>query len=111
MECSYHLQRGMEEMGFEMYVTDAQHRMSTVNTVKIPEGIDWKKVSEYSMKKYLFEISGGLGPTAEQVFRVGLMGENATMARVNQYLMIFREAVSATSDFQFKNPIVLAPKM
>ena len=110
MECSYHLQKGLEEMGFEMFVPEPQNRMSTVNTVKVPEGVDWKAVGDYAMKKYLMEISGGLGPTAGQVFRVGLMGENATMEKVNRYLMVFREAIAATSEFQFKNNAP-APKM
>ena len=102
-DCSAELQRGLERMGLEMFVPVAQHRMSTVNTVRVPEGVDWKKVSKYAMDKYLLEISGGLGPTAEQVFRVGLMGENATVEKVQNYLMVFREALTATSDFQAKD--------
>lgn len=101
-ECSVELQRGLERMGLAMYVPVVEHRMSTVNTVKVPAGVDWKKVAKYAMDKYLMEISGGLGPTAEQVFRVGLMGENATLEKVNRYLMVFREALAATSSFQFK---------
>ena len=89
-DCSAELQRGLERMGLEMFVPVAQHRMSTVNTVRVPEGVDWKKVSKYAMDKYLLEISGGLGPTAEQVFRVGLMGENATVEKVQNYLSVFR---------------------
>lgn len=90
-------------MGLEMFVPEKEHRMSTVNTVKVPRGVDWKKVSKYAMDKYLLEISGGLGPTAEQVFRVGLMGENARPEKVQFYLMVFREALAATSDFEFRD--------
>lgn len=90
-------------MGLEMFVPVPEDRMSTVNAVKVPKGVDWKKVAKYAMDTYLMEISGGLGPTAEQVFRVGLMGENATTEKVDKYLMVFREALAATSDFQFKD--------
>lgn len=90
-------------MGLEMFVPEVKNRMSTVNTVKVPPGVDWKKVSKYAMDKYLMEVSGGLGPTAEQVFRVGLMGDNARLEKVQNYLAVFREALAATSDFQFKD--------
>lgn len=42
------------------------------------------------------EISGGLGPTVEQVFRIGLMGENATYERVDLVLNILHEAIQST---------------
>lgn len=89
-------------MGLEMFVPNVEHRLPTVNTVRVPQGVDWKKVSKYAMDKYLLEISGGLGPTAEQVFRVGLMGENATLEKVARYLTVFQEALVATSDFQVR---------
>lgn len=38
------------------------------------------------------EIGGGLGPTADKVFRIGLMGENATVERVDLVLNILNEA-------------------
>lgn len=90
-------------MGLEMLVPDSQNRMSTVNTVKIPSGVDFTKVAKYAMDKYSMEISNGLGPTAGQAFRVGVMGENAKMEMVQKYLMVFREAMAATSNFQFKD--------
>lgn len=102
-ECSGELQRGIGAIGLEMFVPEPANRMSTVNTVKVPRGVDWKKVATYAMDKYLLEISGGLGPTAEQVFRVGLMGENAQLDKVQHYLMVFREALAATWHFQFKD--------
>lgn len=53
--------------------------------------------------RYLVEISGGLGPTAGQVFRIGLMGQNATTERVDRVLQVFQEAVAAVKpDFQVK---------
>lgn len=55
-ECSSELQRGMEAMGLEMFVPELKNRMTTVNTVKVPPGVDWKKVSKYAMDKYLLEV-------------------------------------------------------
>lgn len=39
------------------------------------------------------EIGGGLGPTAGKVFRIGLMGENATVERAELMLNILNEAL------------------
>lgn len=49
----------------------------------------------HSLSRYSVEISGGLGPTAEHVFRIGLMGENATVERVDMVLSILNEAIES----------------
>ncbi|XP_034657607.1 LOW QUALITY PROTEIN: serine--pyruvate aminotransferase, mitochondrial-like [Drosophila subobscura] len=94
-ECSRRLQLGIEELGLEMFVQREDERLPTVNTIKVPFGVDWKKVAEYAMRKYSVEISGGLGPTVEHVFRIGLMGENATVERVDMVLSILHEAIQS----------------
>lgn len=48
---------------------------------------------------YYLEMSGGLGPTANKVFRIGLMGENATKENVDFVLKVFKEAL----DYAKKN--------
>ncbi|XP_058455490.1 alanine--glyoxylate aminotransferase [Malaya genurostris] len=93
-DCANRLYRGLEAAGFELYV-ERKDRLATVTTIKVPPGIDWTKVSQHAMKNYLVEISGGLGPTAGQVFRIGLMGLNATTERVDRVLQVFKESVQA----------------
>lgn len=46
---------------------------------------------------YKVEISGGLGPSAGQVWRVGLMGYNCTPENVDLVLKIMKEALSQQS--------------
>ncbi|XP_030380957.1 serine--pyruvate aminotransferase, mitochondrial [Scaptodrosophila lebanonensis] len=94
-ECSTRLQLGIEELGLEMFVAHESERLSTVNAIKVPFGVDWRKVAEYAMRKYNLEISGGLGPTVEHVFRIGLMGENATVEKVDMVLSILHEAIQS----------------
>lgn len=96
-ECSYRLQKGIENMGMEMFVPEPNQRMSSINAIKIPNGVDWRRVSQYAMNKYFLEIAGGLGPTVDQVFRIGLLGENATEEKVDLVLTILREAIQNTS--------------
>ena len=49
--CADHLQTGLRELGLEMFVPDPKARLPTVNTIKIPQGVDGPAVSAYCMKK------------------------------------------------------------
>ena len=60
------------------------HRLPTVNTIKVPEGIDFMAVCGHAMKNHLVEISGGLGPSAGKVWRIGVMGNNANTEVVSK---------------------------
>jgi alanine-glyoxylate transaminase / serine-glyoxylate transaminase / serine-pyruvate transaminase len=53
-----------------------------VHGVQVPDGVDWAKVIANAMDKYSLEIAGGLGPTVGKIWRVGVMGYNATEANV-----------------------------
>lgn len=50
-ECSARLQLGIEELGLEMFVQHEADRLPTVNTIKVPFGVDWRKVADYAMRK------------------------------------------------------------
>ncbi|XP_043484572.1 alanine--glyoxylate aminotransferase [Leptopilina heterotoma] len=84
-----HLHNGLKARGFEFYVTNPKERLKTITAVKIPLGIDGKVVTSYAMERHSVEISGGLGPTAGKIFRIGLMGINATINQVDLVLRVF----------------------
>ena len=46
-------------------------------------------------ERFNLEISGGLGPTAGKVFRVGLLGFNANDANVSLVVEAFRSGLKA----------------
>ncbi|KAK7070695.1 hypothetical protein SK128_028574 [Halocaridina rubra] len=92
-ECAQMLHRGIKDIGLQMFIEDPSKRAPTVNTIKVPEGLDWMKVVKYFMSKYMVEISGGLGPSAGKVWRVGLMGYNCTPENVDLVLKIMKEAL------------------
>lgn len=104
-ECSLRFQRGIEALGLEMFITNPENRLPTVNSVKMPPGVDAAKISEYAVKNHLIEIAGGLGPTAGQIIRIGFMGENAKNDKVDLVLKVIREAIEATSNYQLKSKI------
>jgi alanine-glyoxylate transaminase/serine-glyoxylate transaminase/serine-pyruvate transaminase len=87
------LWEGLRKMGLEPFVEDPKDRLCTVNTIKVPNGVDWAAVCKNAMDKYEVEISGGLGPTAGKVWRIGLMGYNATPATVELVLAAFHDGL------------------
>ena len=82
-----------------MFVPDSKARLLTVNTIKISQGVDLPAVSAYCMKNNLFMISGGLGPSAGKVWRIGVMGNKANIKTVSKDLDAFKEALKAQRKF------------
>ncbi|CAI5521402.1 unnamed protein product [Closterium sp. Naga37s-1] len=58
---------GLQELGLDLFVEDHDSRLPTVTTVKVPEGVEWTKVTGHLMSKFNLEIAGGLGPTVGKV--------------------------------------------
>lgn len=104
-DCSLKLKAGLISLGLELLVTDEKYRLPTVTSIKVPANVEWRSVCEYAMKNHLFEISGGLGPTAGTIFRVGLMGTNATEQKVDLLLEMLKEALTQTSSFFDKSKL------
>lgn len=53
-----YLQTGLNRMGLEMYVQNAEYRMPTITAIKVPKGADWKAIIDYAANKYAFQIEG-----------------------------------------------------
>lgn len=85
---------GVEAMGLTMHVAEGQ-RLWTLNTPRVPEGIEDLKVRQRMLAKDSIEILGGFGPLAGKVFRIGVMGVLSTEADVIALLKSFEEALSA----------------
>jgi alanine-glyoxylate transaminase/serine-glyoxylate transaminase/serine-pyruvate transaminase len=72
---------GIEAMGLEMLVAEG-HRLWTLNAPRVPAGVDDAKVRQYLLEERNMEISGGFGPLAGKIFRIGLMGYGSTAENV-----------------------------
>jgi alanine-glyoxylate transaminase/serine-glyoxylate transaminase/serine-pyruvate transaminase len=83
---------GLEAMGLEMLVAE-KDRLWTLNTPKLPGGVDDVRVRKYLISKYGIEIAGGFGPLAGKVFRIGLMGPLSTEENTLMFLDAFEEAM------------------
>ncbi|KFM28006.1 Serine-pyruvate aminotransferase, mitochondrial [Auxenochlorella protothecoides] len=86
---------GLTELGLEHFVPAPEDRLVTVNTIKVPEGVDWAALCKFAMERYAVEIAGGLGPTAGKIWRVGIMGYNAKPANIELVLAAFRDGLAA----------------
>jgi len=66
----------LEKIGLECHVSK-DYRLPSLTTVKVPEGVDSKKLTKLLLEKYQMEIGNGLGDLAGKVWRIGLMGYNS----------------------------------
>jgi alanine-glyoxylate transaminase/serine-glyoxylate transaminase/serine-pyruvate transaminase len=83
---------GLEAMGMEMLV-DPALRLWTLNTVRIPDGVDDAAVRGRLLNDFSIEIGGGLGPLRGEIWRIGLMGSGSTQAHVLMLLGALEQAL------------------
>ena len=63
--------------GLNMFVPEGR-RITNLNTVVVPEGVDELKTRKRLIAEQGIEIAGGFGPLAGKIFRIGVMGPLAT---------------------------------
>jgi alanine-glyoxylate transaminase/serine-glyoxylate transaminase/serine-pyruvate transaminase len=86
------LVRGIEALGLKMLV-DEPYRLWSLNTVRIPEGVDDAKVRKTLLEEFNLEIGGGLGVLKGKIWRVGLMGYSSTEANVLYFLTVLEQTL------------------
>ena len=86
---------GLTELGLKPFPASPEDALATVNTIVVPEGVDWAALCAHALKEYHLEIAGGLGPTAGKVWRVGVMGRNACPECVDLVVAAFRSGLAA----------------
>ena len=84
---------GLAGMGLECHVAP-EHRLTSLTTVRVPEGVDAKAVGARLLDGYDIEIAGGLGELAGRVWRVGLMGHNSRPENVQALLGALQEVLA-----------------
>ena len=80
-----HLQTEIEARGLTL-LADAEHRLAPLTAVRVPEGVDGKAVQGQLLRDHGIEIGGGLGPDAPSMWRIGLMGRNASVDAADRVL-------------------------
>jgi alanine-glyoxylate transaminase/serine-glyoxylate transaminase/serine-pyruvate transaminase len=81
---------GLAELDLTPFVP-LDHRLPTLTTVRVPEGVDEANVRLRLRDAYAIEIGAGLGPLKGQVWRIGLMGFSSRRENVTLLLGALRE--------------------
>jgi alanine-glyoxylate transaminase/serine-glyoxylate transaminase/serine-pyruvate transaminase len=93
-EAAAHLQGSLEARGLEV-LADPAHRLAPLTAVRVPEGVDGKAVQGRLLAEHGIEIGGGLGPDAPSMWRIGLMGRNASVETADRVLRALDAALAA----------------
>jgi len=92
--CHKSFVKGIEALDLHLHVPEG-HRIATLNTVCVPQGVDEAKVRRRLLDGPGIEIAGGFGPLAGKIFRIGVMGPLATEDNVQFFLQEFTKALNA----------------
>ena len=84
-EAAAHLQDSLESRGLEL-LAEREHRLAPLTAVRVPEGVDGKALQGRMLRDHGIEIGGGLGPDAPAMWRIGLMGQNASVETADRVL-------------------------
>jgi alanine-glyoxylate transaminase/serine-glyoxylate transaminase/serine-pyruvate transaminase len=84
---------GIEGMGLSL-LPPAGERLWTLNTVRVPAGVDEAGVRRTLLQTFNLEVGAGLGPLAGKIWRVGLMGASSTPQTLLQFLAALEAALA-----------------
>lgn len=90
------LQAALGPLGFTPYVADPAARLPTVLALRLPPGLDDAQTRR-ALRAREISVTGGLGPTAGLIWRLGLMGEAAHPAPYRRLMEELGELLAAPS--------------
>ena len=79
------LKTGLAKLGLSI-TSQEGHQLWQLNAVGVPDGADEAGVRGRLLSDFDIEVGPGLGPMKGKIWRVGLMGHNATPANVERFL-------------------------
>jgi alanine-glyoxylate transaminase/serine-glyoxylate transaminase/serine-pyruvate transaminase len=85
-----YLWEGLTDLGLDLFV-EASHRLTSLTTVCVPDGIDEKAVRQRLLQEYNIEIAGGLGALSGKIWRIGLMGYSSSKENILLVLTALKE--------------------
>lgn len=79
----------LESLGFELFVAP-EHRLPTLTTALLPEGIEEGPLRKELLVTHSIEVAGGLGELAGKAWRIGLMGHSCRAQSVDELERILK---------------------
>jgi alanine-glyoxylate transaminase / serine-glyoxylate transaminase / serine-pyruvate transaminase len=89
-----HLRAGLAQRGLEL-LADPEVQLPQLTAVCVPDGVDGKAVQGRLLREHAIEVGGGLGPGTPPIWRIGLMGHNATRATADRVLAAFDDVLAS----------------
>jgi alanine-glyoxylate transaminase/serine-glyoxylate transaminase/serine-pyruvate transaminase len=86
LDAGRYLQDELRSRGLTL-LAEPDHQLPQLTAIRVPEGVDAKGVQTRMLRGHGIEIGGGLGPSAPAMWRIGLMGVNATRAVADRVLV------------------------
>jgi alanine-glyoxylate transaminase / serine-glyoxylate transaminase / serine-pyruvate transaminase len=83
---------GLAELGLGLHVPP-EHRLPSLTTVLVPDGVDEAQVRGRLLHEYGVEIGGGLGALKGRVWRIGLMAHSSRAENVELVLGALRRVL------------------
>lgn len=90
------ISRTLEPYGFSHYVKREAERLPTVLALRLPEGFDDAGIRK-ALRQREISVTGGLGPTAGVIWRLGLMGESARPAPYRKLMLALSDLLGEPS--------------
>lgn len=84
---------GLKDLNLSLFVP-REHRLPTLTTVRVPDGVDEAAIRRALLNDYNIEIAGGLGALKGKVWRIGLMGYSARRENVTLLLAALRNLLA-----------------
>ncbi|HEY5428881.1 MAG TPA: aminotransferase class V-fold PLP-dependent enzyme [Solirubrobacteraceae bacterium] len=98
MDAGRYLQDQVRERGLVL-LAEPDHQLPQLTAVRVPEGVDAKRVQTALLREHGIEIGGGLGPSAPSMWRIGLMGHNARRDIADRVLAALDTVLAAEPAF------------
>lgn len=80
-----YLQERLRGRGFEL-LADPAHQLPQLSAVRVPDGVDGPAVQRRLLHEFGIEVGGPLGAEGPRIWRIGLMGVNATRESADKVL-------------------------
>ncbi|MCC0683295.1 alanine--glyoxylate aminotransferase family protein [Clostridioides sp. ZZV15-6383] len=90
---AYSVRKAIEEYGLELFLEEGYS--NTVTAIKIPESIGALKLTDYMFKNYNTLVATSLNQYMDTILRIGHMGENANLNKIEHVLNVLDKSLSA----------------
>jgi alanine-glyoxylate transaminase/serine-glyoxylate transaminase/serine-pyruvate transaminase len=94
-EAGGYLQQGLRALGHEL-LADPWRQMAPLTAVRVPAGVDRARIQKRLLREFGIEVGGGLGPDAPDIWRLGLMGPNASEQTAETLLEAFETVLESS---------------